>query len=85
MCQVIYYSLSRAKEVNKEMLDKKLVAERLIRFRKEKKETQQVVAKACGITRSSYASYEQGERTPSDATKVKLANHFNVTVLELFF
>lgn len=67
------------------MLDKKLVAERLIRCRKEKKETQQVVAKACGITRSSYASYEQGERTPSDATKVKLANHFNVTVLELFF
>ena len=85
MCQVIYYSLSRAREVNKEKLGKKLVAERLIRLRKEKKETQQVVAEACGITRSTYASYEQGERTPSDVTKVRLANHFNVTVLELFF
>jgi putative transcriptional regulator len=36
----------------------------LINIRELKGLTQKEVADACGITRTSYASYEQGTRTP---------------------
>ena len=48
-------------------------------------QTQDEVAEAIGITKSSWAMYERGERTPRDEIKAKIANYFHTTVQEIFF
>lgn len=47
--------------------------------------TQEEIAKEVGVTKSAWAMYERGERTPRDEVKVKIARYFNVSVQELFF
>lgn len=47
--------------------------------------TQEEVAEAVGVTKSAWAMYERGERTPRDEIKIKIAKYFGVTVEELFF
>lgn len=47
--------------------------------------SQDVIAKEIGITKSSWAMYERGERVPRDEVKIRIANHFNKTVQEIFF
>lgn len=64
-------------------MNKSLVAKRLVEIRKG--ETQEDVARAIGISLSAMAMYETGKRIPRDEIKVKLANHYNTTVEELFF
>ena len=49
------------------------------------KKTQAEVAKAIGISVSSLSMYEQNERTPRDATKIKLAAYFKKSVQSIFF
>lgn len=66
-------------------MDKKKMGERLREARHELGETQEMAAKAAGITPSSYAMYEGGNRIPRDDVKIALAKHFNKTVLDLFF
>lgn len=66
-------------------LDRMRMAERLRTARRKRKETQEVVASAVGITCSAYAMYETGERVPRDDVKVKIAEHFETTVSALFF
>lgn len=56
---------------------------KLRRLRGDK--TQEEVADAIGVTKSAWAMYERGERTPRDEIKVKIAKYFGVTVEELFF
>ena len=53
-------------------MDKKKIAERLTELRGKK--TQMEVAKAIGISQSTYAMYESGRRVPSDENKKKIAN-----------
>lgn len=48
-------------------------------------ETQEKIATAIGITKSSWAMYERNERTPRDEIKVRIAAHFGKTVQEIFF
>lgn len=48
-------------------------------------QTQEEVAKAIGITKSSWAMYERGERVPRDEVKVKIAQYFGVPVQDIFF
>ena len=43
------------------------------------------VAKAVGVSESSYIKYERNERVPSDDVKVKLAAYFNSSVSFIFF
>lgn len=50
-----------------------------------KGESQAKIAKMLGVSRACISNYENGSRVPSDAYKVKLANHFNVTVGYLFY
>lgn len=57
--------------------------ERLRLLRGEK--TQKFIADAIGISQSTYAMYETGERTPSDENKRKIATLFKKTVQEIFF
>ena len=45
--------------------------------------SQQDLANAIGVTRSSVANYESGTRRPSFENLIKLADYFNVTCDEL--
>lgn len=55
----------------------------LRKLRGERSQTQ--VATELGITKSSWAMYERGERVPRDEVKIKIANYFGVSVQEIFF
>lgn len=49
------------------------------------KNSQDEIARQIGITKSSWAMYERGERVPRDEIKIKIANFFGKTVQEIFF
>ena len=59
------------------------VGERLQALRGER--TQEEISKELGITKSSYAMYERGERTPRDEVKVRISKYYGVSVQELFY
>ena len=65
------------------MLNKKAIAERLIKLRGDR--SRDVVAKACGISTSALAMYEQGERIPRDDIKIKLSKYYKCSVESIFF
>ena len=52
-------------------------------LRKFKKLTQKQVADAVGIGMQAYSYYEKAERDPSQATLIKLADFFDVSIDEL--
>lgn len=54
--------------------------EKLRKLRMEKDLTQGQLAKALGISPSRIGNYEQGTRTPDQATISKIAKYFNVLV-----
>ena len=64
-------------------MNTKEIAKKLIELRGER--TQAEVAKAVGISQSTYAMYEIGKRIPTDEIKIKLASYFNTTVQYIFF
>lgn len=47
--------------------------------------SQQQIANEIGITKSSWAMYERGERIPRDEVKIRIAKFFGKTVEEIFF
>ena len=47
--------------------------------------TQEEIAAALGITKSSWAMYERGERVPRDEVKIRIAKYFGKSVEELFY
>ena len=53
---------------------------RLKECRNRKNVTQKSVAQFLGIGERSYQNYEYGEREPSLATVIKLADYFNVSL-----
>ena len=59
------------------------VGERLRALRGER--TQEEISKELGITKSSYAMYERGERTPREEVKVRISKYYGVSVQELFY
>lgn len=61
----------------------KAVGQKLVELRGEKKVEQ--VADALGIPVRTLKSYEQGERTPKDDLKAKIAHYYNVSIEWLFF
>ena len=64
-------------------LDSKCIARELIKLRG--KQSREKVAKACGISVSALAMYEQGERIPRDDIKIKLAKYYKRSVNFIFF
>lgn len=64
-------------------MDKKKIIENLVKLRG--KRTQAQVAKALGISQSSYAMYETGMRMPSDEVKIRIADYYKRTVQHIFF
>lgn len=49
-------------------------------LRKENKKTQEELAKAIDVSRSTIAGYETDKRKPDIDTLIKIANYFNVSV-----
>lgn len=47
--------------------------------------TQAYIAAQLGISPSSWAMYENGDRIPRDEVKIQIAAYFNKTVQEIFF
>lgn len=47
--------------------------------------TQEEMATALGITKSSWAMYERDERVPRDEVKIRIAKFFGKSVEELFY
>lgn len=66
-------------------MDSKNIGDMLMRLRKIKEETAADVAKAVGVSTSAISMYENGERIPRDAIKIKLARHFNVSIESIFY
>lgn len=64
-------------------MNNKAIARTLIELRNGK--SRESVAKACEISVSALAMYEQGERIPRDDIKVRLANYYNCSVNHIFF
>lgn len=64
-------------------MNKEIIAKRLINLRGER--TQLEVAKALGISQSTYAMYETGRRIPTDEIKIKIAVYYGTTVQDIFF
>ncbi len=85
ICAQYVYIEDKHKTCSKgdDILNKKIIAERLIKLRGEK--SREVVANACGISISALAMYEQGERIPRDDIKIRLAKFYESTVESIFF
>lgn len=66
-------------------VDRVKIAETLRRLRRDRGETQEELADALGVTASSIGMYETGERIPRDEVKIKIAQHFNLSVGDIFF
>lgn len=64
-------------------MNKDLIAKKLIELRGTK--SRETVAKACGISISALAMYEQGERIPRDDIKIRLSKYYGRTVNFIFF
>lgn len=64
-------------------MNRKAIAKRLILLRGNR--SREEVAKACGISISALAMYEQGERIPRDDIKIKIASYYSRTVDFIFF
>ena len=47
--------------------------------------SQEIAASEVGVTKSSWAMYERGERVPRDEVKVKIARYFGRSVQDIFF
>lgn len=48
-------------------------------------ESQQALANELKISKSALAMYERGERVPRDEVKIRIAQHFGVSIESIFF
>ncbi len=58
---------------------------RLRELRLKKLESQRELAEALGISEAAVSMYESETRVPRDEIKVKFADHFGLTIDEIFF
>lgn len=64
-------------------MNKTKIGKKLLSLRGSKRRDD--VAKDLGISSSTLAMYETGKRVPRDETKVKIANYYDVDLVELFY
>ena len=60
-----------------------MLSKNLINLRKEKALTQEAIAKAVGVSRSTYADYEKGKSEPVASVLLKIASCFQVKMDDL--
>lgn len=58
---------------------------KLMELRTQRGMSRAAVAREIGVTEAAVQYYETGQRGPRDEIKVKLANLFGVSVLDLFY
>lgn len=61
-----------------------LVQNSVFNFRTKANVTQEMLAKAVGVTRQTIIAIEKGNYTPSVLLAIKIARFFNTSVEELF-
>ena len=64
-------------------MDKELISSRLVKLRGNK--TQKAIADEVGVSVSTWAMYETGQRITSDEVKIKIAKVFKKSVQSIFF
>ena len=64
-------------------MDKELISSRLVKLRGNK--TQKAIADEVGVSVSTWAMYETGQRIPSDEVKIKIAKVIKKSVQSIFF
>lgn len=64
-------------------MDSEKIARALVELRGDK--TRAEVAAALGVSLSTIAMYENGERIPRDETKMRIAAYYGKSVEEIFF
>lgn len=64
-------------------MDSERIAKTLIELRGDK--TRAEVAAALGLSISTIAMYENGERIPRDETKLRIAAYYGRSVTDIFF
>lgn len=64
-------------------MNREEIARKLIELRGDK--SREEVAKACDISVSALAMYEQGERIPRDDIKIRIAKFYKKSVESIFF
>lgn len=57
----------------------------LIGLRESRGLTQAELADELGISPSAMSAYEQGARNPRDEVKVKIAEFFDVSIIDVFY
>ena len=65
------------------MISAKEIGERLLKLRGER--TREEVANAIGVSLSAVSMYENGDRIPRDAIKIKIASFYQKSVQKIFF
>ena len=66
-------------------MDREKIGARLRMLRKEKGETLESASDEIGISKSSLAMYERGERVPRDEVKVRISEYYKRKIEEIFF
>ena len=66
-------------------IDSAKIGNRLRGIRTERGETAEDVAKSIGVSASAIAMYEIGQRIPRDEIKIRIAEHFGMSVESIFF
>lgn len=64
-------------------MNRKKIGERLVELRGSR--TQAAMAEIIGVSQSTYAMWETGQRIPSDEKKQKIAEVYEISVQALFF
>lgn len=64
-------------------MDSERIAKMLTELRGER--TRAEVASALGLSVSTIAMYENGERIPRDETKMRIAAYYGKSVMDIFF
>ncbi len=68
-----------------EKLDSTKIGNKLRQIRTERGETAENVAKSIGVSGSAIAMYEIGQRVPRDEIKIRIAEHYGMSVESIFF
>jgi putative transcriptional regulator len=63
---------------------KEIVRNRVAALRQKRGDTQEALAEAVSVSRQTISALEKGNYTPSVLLALKIAEHFNVPVEELF-
>lgn len=68
-----------------EQIDSVKIGSRLRKIRTERGESVEALARSIGVSNSAIGMYEGGQRVPRDEIKIKIAEHFDLPVEQIFF